>query len=101
MVAYKLFKKRKNGSYGSIFIDKKKELKLDEWYDAELHETKGFLPRLGYHCLPTANVPHLSTKGRVWLKVEIKDYEILNRPASQGGKWLIAKKIKLLNEISK
>ncbi len=38
--------------------------------------------------------PHLSKKGRVWVKVEIKEVEEFIRPESQGGMWYLAQNIK-------
>jgi len=40
----------------------------------------------------------INKKDRVWLKVEIQDYVEMNRPTSQGGKWYLANKIRILNE---
>lgn len=34
--------------------------------------------------------PHLSTRGRVWARVEVADYTVLVRPTTQGGEWLLA-----------
>jgi hypothetical protein len=37
--------------------------------------------------------------GRQWLKVEIKDYYEFKRPKTQGGTWLIAKQMKIIEEV--
>jgi hypothetical protein len=64
--------------------------------DAECFPIKGFAVRPFWHCTEFPNVPHLSEKNRVWLQVEMEDYEIFERPSSQGGRWFLAKKIKIL-----
>jgi len=33
---------------------------------------------------------------RIWVKVEIEDYSEYDRPESQGGKWILANKMKIL-----
>lgn len=96
MIAYKLFRELKSGEITSLFINKKIRLKTNEWLDAECHETSGFVVRPFWHCTEKPEAPHLSNKGRVWLKVEIQDYEEFKRPKSQGGKWFLAKKIKII-----
>jgi hypothetical protein len=35
----------------------------------------------------------------VWYQVEIEDFWPLLRPLHQGGEWLIASRMKVLNEI--
>ena len=95
MIAYKLFRKLKDGSISSLFINKKKRLPIGTWMTAEAHPTKGFAVRPGWHCTHDPYAPHLSEKGRIWLEVEIDDYEEVVRPASQGGIWYLAKRIKI------
>lgn len=99
MIAYKLFRKRKDGSYGPLFINRTLKITADEWLPAEAHRTKGYAFRPGWHCCSTPNAPHLSMTGRVWCEVEIKFVEKLNRPASQGGTWYLAKHLKLVREL--
>ena len=93
---WKLFRLKKNGAITSLFIDKTRELPIDIWLTAYEHRTKGFKFRPGWHCLASPEAPHLSNKGRVWLEVEILDYGEFKRPASQGGKWYLAKEMKIL-----
>lgn len=95
MIAYKLMKLRKDGTLGSLFINKKKVINLFEWYIAEDCPTKGYAHRCGWHCLFTPVAPHLSTKGRVWVMVEVEDFEVFERPPSQGGKWILAEKMQV------
>ena len=96
MIAYKLFRVLKNGDITSLFINKRVRLSYDKWLIAESFPTKGYLLRPFWHCTSEPIAPHLSEKGRIWLKVEIEDYEVYNRPESQGGVWYLANKIKIL-----
>ena len=97
MIAYKLFRQLKSNEISSLFINKTERLKYDEWLIAKSYPTKGFKERPFWHCTENPIAPHLSEKDRIWLKVKIEDYEIFNRPQHQGGKWFLAKKIKILN----
>jgi hypothetical protein len=99
MIAYKLFRKLKNGDIAPLFINKKQRIKAGVWLEAEDHPTKGFAHRPGWHCAKSPEAPHLSEKGRVWCSVEVLDYEEHIRPANQGGCWILAKKMKLIGEI--
>jgi hypothetical protein len=99
MIAYKLFRKLKNGEITSLFINKKIKLPFDKWLIAENHPTKGFANRPFFHCTSKPYAPHLSMKNRIWVEVEIDDYIELKRPELQGGLWYLAKKIKLNKEI--
>ena len=101
MRAYKLMKQRKDGSLGSLFINAKEKYPVGKWMDAQFIPTKGFAERYGWHCtLGTANAPHLKTElksgeKRVWVEVDVDGIEYYNRPESQGGKWVLAKKMKI------
>jgi len=99
MIAYKLFRKRKDNTYGPLFINRKQKVELMVWYDAEKHPTKGFAVRPGWHCCAEPHAPHLSKKDRVWCKVMITQYTEHQRPESQGGLWYTANKMKVLNEL--
>jgi hypothetical protein len=96
MIGYKLFRLRKDGSLGPLFINCRQKLYAGETYEAELHETKGYKVRPGWHCCKEPNAPHLSKKGRVWAKVSITDYTKHIRPESQGGIWFTANRMKIL-----
>ncbi len=100
MKAYKLMKLRKNGTLGSLFIHATAILPIGEWMDAAFYPTKGFAPRYGWHCTFTPYAPHLSTKGRVWVEVEVGDYKTYDRPESQGGAWILADRMKINRMIS-
>lgn len=99
MIAYKLFRKLKSGEITSLFINKTRRLPYDEWMKAEEYPTNGYAFRPFWHCTAEPVAPHLSLKDRVWLRVEMVDYEEFKRPESQGGKWFLAKKIKILKDI--
>lgn len=101
MIAYKLVRKLKDGSLSSLFINKKDRLPLNEWLSAEDHPTKGYTHRPGWHCLLDPVAPHLSTKGRIWVKVKLLNYEYHSRPEKQGGTWVLAQKMKILHELNK
>ena len=95
MKAYKLFRLKKSGEITSLFINKTKSYSLNEWYRAFTFPTEGFVCRGGFHCVPRKYAPHLSKKNRIWAEVEIKNVEILKKPKSQGGKWYLAKWMKI------
>ena len=96
MRAYKLMRMRKDGSLGSLFINTKVRIPVGEWLFAECHPTKGYAFRPGWHCTFKPVAPHLSTKGRVWCLVDISDFEEYERPERQGGKWLLAQRMKVI-----
>lgn len=99
MVAYKLVRKLKDGTLSPLFINKKSRFVVGKWLDAESHPTQGFAFRKGWHCTLEPVAPHLSTKGRVWVKVEVRDLELYSRPESQGGTWVLAQKMKIIEEL--
>lgn len=96
MIAYKLLTLRKNGTLGPLFINRRQVIPLNKWLKAEDHPTKGYAHRPGWHAAADPVAPHLSKKGRVWAEVEVKDYQLLKRPASQGTAWVLAKRMKVL-----
>jgi len=96
MIAYKLFRQLKSGEITSLFINKTSRLQKNNWLEAESYPTKGYKLRPFWHCTHQPNAPHLSEKNRVWLKIEMKDFIEFNRPKYQGGKWYLAKYIKIL-----
>lgn len=97
MIAYKLFRVRKDGTIGSLFINKKAKLPIGEKLEAHCFPTSGFKVRPGWHCCPKPYAPHLSPKGREWYEVEMRGNVISElRPESQGGKWFLAEGITIL-----
>lgn len=99
MIAYKLCRKLKSGDITSLFINKTRKLPYNIWLEAESIPTKGFAVRPFWHCTSQPSAPHLSMKNRVWVKVEMEEYEEFQRPSNQGGLWYLAKKIKFLHEV--
>ena len=99
MIAYKLFKVRKNGTIGPLFINARQVIPVGEWLNAEAHPTKGFAFRPGWHCTLTPNAPHLSEKGRAWFRVEVEDAKQYDRPESQGGTWVLANRLRVLERL--
>ena len=96
MKAYKLMRLRKDGTLGSLFINRKKILPIGEWLEYEDYPTKGYAHRPGWHCTFEPYAPHLKLDGRVWVEVEVNDIEIYARPQNQGGKWILAKWMKVI-----
>lgn len=99
MIAYKLMKQRKDGSLGSLFIGAAARLPLDTWMESECIPKKGFALRQGWHCCIKPVAPHLSKEGRVWVKVEVKDTTKFPRPESQGGTWILADQMRIIEVI--
>lgn len=97
MIGYKLFRMRKDGSLGPLFINRKQKLYKDVWYDAEIHSTKGYAFRPGWHICSQMVAPHLRQGGdRVWAKVEFDLWDTIDRPESQGGRWYLGSAMKIL-----
>ena len=95
MIAYKLVRLLKSGEITPLFINKKQRLSIGEWMDAENHPTPGYKERPFWHCTSKMVAPHLSKKGRVWIEVEIENYDEFDRPEYQGGLWFLANKMKI------
>ncbi len=98
MIAWKLFRLRKDGSIGSLFINRRRHIPTEEWLEAENHPTKGYKVRPFWHCTDAPHAPHLSTTGRVWRKVQIEGVSEMQRPKHQGGIWYLAQNLKVLPE---
>jgi hypothetical protein len=95
-MAYKLMRLRRNGTIGSLFINRKAITPIGDWLESKDFKTPGYAHRPGWHVTLTPCAPHLSMKGRVWMRVEVEDFVELKRPASQGGVWLLAQKMKVV-----
>lgn len=94
--AYKLFKVRRDGTLGSLFINCRQRIPIGQWLEAETHHhRKGYAYRPGWHFTFEPKAPHLSNKGRVWCEIEVKHFVRYNRPVSQGGVWGLAKFMKI------
>jgi len=96
MKAWKLFRLKANGQVTPLFANFKEELPIGVWMDAVLHTTKDLMPRKGWHCVLKPSAPHLSEKGRIWLVVEIEDYERHVRNKHQGEAWYVAQRMKIV-----
>ena len=97
MIAWKLFRQRKDGTLGPLFINKRQIVTTGHRHEAESHPTKGFAVRPGWHCTTEPNAPHLKlTADRVWRRVEISGVTRFSRPSAQGGEWLLARRLKVL-----
>ena len=107
MKAYKLCAKGKDGNIYPLFINKGKKFDFGEWMEAECHPPKGFALRKGFHCCFVPYAPHLKEKlahgrERTWIEIELEDgkWTAYDRPESQGGKWILAERIKPIDIIS-
>lgn len=98
-LGYKLFRKRKDGSYGPLFINRKAKLLPFVEYEAEDHPTKGYAHRPGWHICGTPSAPHLSKKNRVWCMVAFSGETPHLRPENQGGLWYTAKNMMIIGEL--
>jgi len=100
MMAYKLFRVRKDGTLGPLFINRTQVIPIGVWLDAEDHPTSGYAHRPGWHVSAAPHAPHLSRdlqrKRRLWRTVEIENYVELQRPQVQGGTWFIAQRMRVL-----
>ncbi len=95
MVAYKLFTRRKDGTLGPLFINRRQRVPIGRWVEAEPHRTRGFAFRPGWHACVRPFAPHLSKRGRVWCKVTLSGVQQYSRPAAQGGTWYTAQFLKV------
>lgn len=100
-IVWKLFKLRKNGSLGPLFINAKAVIPVGEWMQAEAHATKGFAYRPGWHACFRPVAPHLSENPkagprRVWARCEAEGITTYDRPESQGGAWVLAERLRVL-----
>lgn len=98
--AYKLVRRLKNGELSPLFINKKQRLEVGKVYHSELHDTKGFKVRQGWHCCAKPEAPHLSDKDRVWVEILIAGVTEHLRPKSQGGLWYTADEMKIIRVLT-
>ena len=106
MLAYKLFEIDRNDRLYSLFINKRDNpIPQNVWLEAELHPTKGFAARKGWHCCTSVNgAPHLKKdpkngRKRVWAVVEVEGIEVIERPESQGGIWYLAERMRVVGVV--
>lgn len=102
-IGYKLFRVKRDGSLGSLFINRSQNIPVGKWLRAESHPTSGFAVRHGWHAVTKPVAPHLKKdrkdEKRVWAKVELRGVHEFERPEAQGGKWLLAKQLRVLEVI--
>lgn len=101
--AYKLLRKRKDGSLGSLFVGRSFILKKNINYMASTNlPHKGLAYRPGFHCCSKPIAPHLKMtlsngEQRVWAYVELDgEIEKIKRPECQGGIWYVSSMMKIL-----
>jgi hypothetical protein len=104
MLAYKLFRRRKDGTIGPLFINRRQRVPLGQWLEAEDHPTSGFAHRPGWHCGVEPRAPHLtrgakSSRDREWFVVEVADFTTFRRPDDQGGEWVLANRMRVLGPL--
>lgn len=97
-------RRRKNGTLAPLFINTKSTIPIDKWLTSECYPTKGFTVRKGWHCTFKPHAPHLVKEPRggserVWVKVEVENYTTFDRPESQGGSWILADKMRVVEII--
>lgn len=100
-VGYKLFRIRKDGTLGPLFINAKQRIPMDQWLEAEtthLPPKSTWKVRPGWHICHKPYAPHLTSTvtPRVWCKVLYHEATELPRPERLGGNWILAKYIKVL-----
>lgn len=94
---YKLFRVRKDGTLGPLFINKRLRVPVGEWLPAEDHPTAGYKHRPGWHATLAPVAPHLRQGGdRAWFEVELTGAREYERPESQGGKWVLGTAMRVL-----
>jgi hypothetical protein len=105
MIGYKLFRQRRDGTLGPLFINRGQVLPVGKWLDAEAHATPGFAYRPGWHATLYPVAPHLAVwpkseaRPRVWAKVQLQGTRTYSRPESQGGTWVLAQRLKILETL--
>ena len=88
---YKLLTQRKDGTLGPLFIHRKQRIPVGVWLKAGDYPTPGYAHRPGWHVVRKKSAPHLSTKGRVWCRVQVLGItDVIKRPKCQGGLWWLA-----------
>ena len=95
-VGFKLMRLMRDGSARSLFINRAGSRPVGVWLDAEDHPTSGYAHRPGWHIMPTPEAPHLSERGRAWFRVEFEGWREFERPASQGGRWFLADRMRII-----
>jgi hypothetical protein len=100
---WKLFRLRKDGTIGPLFINRKLVVTTGVWHEAENHPTPGFAVHPGWHATPVPHAPHLKMQlangeRRVWIRVALQGVVEYPKPEVQGGVWLLAKRLKVVTD---
>ena len=95
-IAYKLFRIRRDGTLGSLFINQRQRIPLRTRLAAEAHRKKGYAFRPGWHVCSRPVAPHLSKRGRRWYKVRIDNFVAYHRSEAQGRTWFVAQEMTVL-----
>ena len=93
--AYKLLRVRRDGTLGPLFINRKQVIPVNQWLEAKPGCTDGFAFRPGWHACSKKSAPHLSKRGRVWVRVQLQGVTKHHRPKAQGGLWYTAELMKI------
>ena len=103
--AYKLFKKRKDGTYGPAQVEQK-NLVCSRYVPGVMYEAEDANPRYlkhrpGFHCCAIPYAPHMKDDmpGRAWCEVLIRVKGTEQRPESQGGLWFLASELLIVREV--
>jgi hypothetical protein len=100
VIGFKMFRQRPDGTLGPLFINRRQAIEINEFLPAEDHKTKGYAHRPGWHATLKPEAPHLKLDAksgkRVWARVALRDITRYDRPESQGGTWLLAKELMVL-----
>ena len=103
MRGFKLMRRRKDGSLGPLFINRRQRIEEGKWLKAECCPTKGFAVRPGWHILLEPEAPHLKMKGdRVWVEVQFDFFKarLFERPKEQGGMWALADEMRVVRRLT-
>ena len=107
MTAYKLLRKRRDGTLGSLFVGRAAVLRTGETYRARKDlPHPGLATRPGFHCTANPDAPHIKLRlkngeTRVWCEVRIPSDSAQHvRPRSQGGLWFTARSMTIVRELT-
>lgn len=78
MIGYKLFRQRKDGTLGPLFINRRQRLTIGETYIAEEHPTKGFAFRPGWHICSEMNARILVRKSVYGQRLVFQSIQVTN-----------------------
>ena len=96
MIAYKLLRRKKDGSLGPLFVGRASRLSFGVTYEARSDlPHPGLAHRPGFHCCAEPKAPHIKRvlkngERRVWCEVRIYGVTRHDRPECQGGVWYTA-----------